>query len=267
MLIWGFLHNQTVRINDVKEEYHKYIKGLASTRGELMHSAMYSPLMVEGEVIGMFSIQAKEKNVFTESHRDLLQTLSSYLAIAIKNAKKSIQLADLNRQLKSKSEHDGLTGIPNRRLFDEVYDKLWIESLHHKSELSVLILDIDDFKGFNDTYGHLVGDEVIKSVAKVLADQKRTDHDFVARYGGDEFIAILPVCSKEEATDFAESLRQKLLMISKNLNIDINVTLSIGIATTIPKEVAAKKTLIYTADNQLYLSKANGKNQSSATKL
>ena len=267
MLVWGFLHNQTIKINDAEEEYQKYIKGLASTRGELMYSAMYSPLMVEGEVIGMFSIQAKEKNAFTESHKDLLQTLSAYLAIAIKNAKQSIRVAKLNKQLKSKSEHDGLTGIPNRRLFDEVYDKLWIESIHHKSELSVLILDIDNFKYFNDTFGHLVGDEVIKSVAKLLNDQKRSDHDFVARYGGDEFIAILPICSKEEAKKFADSLSKNIRTISNTLDIDVDVTLSIGIATTIPKEITAKKTLIYTADNQLYLSKANGKNQASATEL
>lgn len=264
-LVWGFLHNQTVRINDIEKEYKKYIKGLASTRGELMYSAMYSPLMVEGEVIGMFSIQTKDKNAYTETHKDLLKTLSAYLAIAIKNANKSKQVANLNKLLKIKSENDGLTGIPNRRLFDEVYNKLWIDSINTKSTLSVLIIDIDNFKDFNDTYGHLIGDEVVKSVAEILHMQIRNDTDFVARYGGDEFVAILPNTDMEDAVTFAEGLSKSLEEINTKLNIEIKVTLSIGIACTVPKEETDKQSLIYTSDNQLYLSKANGKNQVSAT--
>ena len=266
-MIWSFLNKKTLKINDIEKEYKKYIKGIAATRGELMHSAMYAPLMVEGEVIGVFSIQAKGKNAYTDVHKDLLQTLASYLAIAIKNATKTKQLAKLNKILKTKSEHDGLTGIPNRRLFDEKCNNLCTESLNHQREISVMIIDIDDFKDFNDQYGHLVGDEVVKSVAEILAKQKRNEHDFVARYGGDEFIAILPNTVKEDAVVFADAFRNSLLTVNKKLNIDTRVTVSIGIASTIPTEKESKKKLIYTADNQLYLSKANGKNQTSAVRF
>jgi len=252
-MVWSYLNKQTIKINDVEKEYKKYIKGIASTRGERMYSAMYAPLMVEGEVIGVFSIQAKEKNTYTEVHIDLLQTLASYLAIAIKNATKTKQLAKLNKMLKTKSEHDGLTGIPNRRLFDEIYEKCWNESLIQQSELSVMIIDIDNFKDFNDQYGHLIGDEVVKSVADILAKQKRSEEDFVARYGGDEFIAILPNSKREDAETFANSLRESLLVVNKNLDIDTEVTVSIGIASMVPSSEDSKQRLIYTADNQLYL--------------
>jgi len=99
-----------------------------------------------------------------------------------------------------------------------------------------MIIDIDDFKEFNYTYGHLVGDEVIESVTEILSNQKRTEDDFVARFGGDEFIAILPNSTKKDAIIFAEAFREGLLVVSKKLNIDIEVTVSIGIASSIPSE-------------------------------
>lgn len=231
-----------------------------------MHSAMYAPLLVEGEVIGVFSIQAKEKNAYSDTHKDLLKTMASYLAIAIKNAMKTIELDKLNKMLKTKSEHDGLTGIPNRRLFDDTYLTLWTHAIEHSEPLSVMIIDIDNFKDFNDQYGHLVGDQVVKSVASTLLDLKGGD-DFVARYGGDEFIALLPHRTKEEALAYADKLKEALLGVNKALKIDTVVTVSIGIATSIPSEDVLKEKLIYTADNQLYLSKANGKNQCSIIEL
>jgi len=264
--VWSFKNKKTLKINDVEKEYKRYIKGISSTRGDLMHSAMYAPLLVEGEVIGVFSIQAKEKNAYSDTHKDLLKTMASYLAIAIKNAMKTIELDKLNKMLKTKSEHDGLTGIPNRRLFDDTYLTLWTHAIEHSEPLSVMIIDIDNFKDFNDQYGHLVGDQVVKSVASTLLDLKGGD-DFVARYGGDEFIALLPHRTKEEALAYADKLKEALLGVNKALKIDTVVTVSIGIATSIPSEDVLKEKLIYTADNQLYLSKANGKNQCSIIEL
>jgi len=264
--VWSFKNKKTLKINDVEKEYKRYIKGISSTRGDLMHSAMYAPLLVEGEVIGVFSIQAKEKNAYSDTHKDLLKTMASYLAIAIKNAMKTIELDKLNKMLKTKSEHDGLTGIPNRRLFDDTYLTLWTHAIKHSEPLSVMIIDIDNFKDFNDQYGHLVGDQVVKSVASTLLDLKSGD-DFVARYGGDEFIALLPHRTKEEALAYADKLKEALLGVNKALKIDTVVTVSIGVATSIPSEDVLKEKLIYTADNQLYLSKANGKNQCSIIEL
>ncbi len=258
--VWSFLNKKAIKVNDVQKEYKKYIKALSSTRGELMHSAMYAPLMVEGEIIGVFSIQAKEKNMYSDTHQDLMQTLTSYLAIAIKNAMKTKQLDELNRKLKVLSEKDGLTGIANRRLFDDMYDQLWINAQTLKQPLVLMMIDIDNFKAFNDHYGHLTGDEVVKHVAQLLAQSGRDERDFVARYGGDEFVVLMPECRIGEAHEIASIMAKNIQSIHQELGINDPVTVSIGVAETIPSAHKAKDAFMSVADHQLYKSKTNGKN-------
>lgn len=252
--VWCYLNKQTVKINDIEKEYLKYIEGLAATRGDLMYSAMYAPLLVEGDVIGVFSIQTKEKNAYTDNDKDLLQTLASYLAIAIRNATKTVQLAELNQTLKNLSEQDGLTGIPNRRLYDEMYDKYWHKALSEKNVLTVLMIDVDNFKSYNDQYGHLVGDEVIKKVAKYLYQQKQPD-DFVARYGGDEFIMLLPMYTADDIKTYVERLKRGIDELNHEFEPNERVTLSIGMASCIPTDSMRKEDLVGQADKQLYYQK------------
>jgi diguanylate cyclase (GGDEF)-like protein len=217
---------------------------------------MYAPLMVEGEVIGVFSIQTRERNAYSENDKDLLQTLASYLAIAIKNATKTIQLAELNQTLKNLSEQDGLTGIPNRRLYDEMYDKIWANSINRNDRLTVLMIDVDDFKSFNDQYGHLVGDEVVKKVARYLFDQKKSNEDFVARYGGDEFIMLLPRYTEDEINQYVEEIKDGLNRLNDELKPNEKVTISIGMASAQPTSLMNKDKLVEKADRDLYIKKA-----------
>ena len=262
--VWSFLNKQTIKINDIEKEYKKYIKGLSATRGDLMHSAMYAPLMSEGEVIGVFSIQAKQKNAYTDTHKDLLQTLASYLAIAIKNAIKTKELAVLNDKFKGLSEQDGLTAIPNRRLFDVMFDRLWNEAIDNKLPLSLLMIDVDDFKKFNDNYGHLTGDDVVKKVACLLSTELRNESDFVARYGGDEFVMLLPNCDIEEADRFAFKVKEAVEHLNEELNNKLKLSISIGVSSTLPNATKTKDRFLSIADTQLYISKANGKNRATS---
>jgi diguanylate cyclase (GGDEF)-like protein len=259
--VWSFLNKQTLVINDFEKDYKKYLKGSSSVLGDPMRSAMYAPLISEGEVIGVFSIQTKEKNAYTDTHKDLLQTLASYLAIAIKNAIKSRELAILNEKLKAMAEQDGLTGIPNRRLFDTTYDRLWNEALENQEQISILMIDIDNFKDFNDHYGHLTGDEVIIKVANLLYDERRNKNDFVARYGGDEFVMLLPNCALDQASEFAYKIKQSITSLNTKLNTKAQIAISIGVATTTPNAKKSKERFISISDVQLYICKANGKNQ------
>lgn len=263
--VFSFVNRQTIKINDIEKEYQKYIEGFAATRGHLNYSAMYAPLMVEGEVIGVFSIQAKEKNAYSENDKDLIQTLASYLAIAIKNIMKTEELAKLNNKLKILSEKDGLTGVANRRLYDEMIPKLWDQAIDTNESLSMMIVDIDNFKDFNDHYGHMTGDEVIKKVASLLLDGRRNEEDFVARYGGDEFIMLLPNCNLDEANLLASKLQNELHSINESFNIKKDVTISIGISTTHPNLHKAIDNFVSLADLQLYASKESGKNKISST--
>ncbi|HKL47580.1 MAG TPA: GGDEF domain-containing protein, partial [Candidatus Izemoplasmatales bacterium] len=258
--VWSFLNRKTLCINDAENEYKKYIEDVASSRGELMNSVMYAPLMVEGEPLGILTIQNKEKNSYTPQDEVLLETLASYLAIAIKNAKRSKELAKLNSKLKSLSELDGLTGIPNRRLFDARFDQLWREMEVDNDCLSLIMLDIDYFKNFNDSYGHLMGDDVVVKVAKHLESLKRDENDFVARFGGDEFIILLPRCNEGKVMSYAERLKASLIDLNNDFDVNDQVTLSIGIAVTYPNQDKTKETFLETADHQLYISKENGKN-------
>ncbi len=264
--VWCYINKKTIRINDFESEYSDYIEDVGESDGDNMNSAMFTPLIVEDEVIGVFTVQAEKRNSYTESDEVLLFTLSSYLAIAIKNAAKSKELAKLNTILKIKSEVDGLTGIANRRLFDEKYNEMWEAAVNKKENLTIMMMDIDNFKDLNDQYGHLIGDEVLKSVGKLLESEKN-EYDFVARYGGDEFVAIFPCTTKSKFMEFDTKFREKLRNLNITLNIDSQINVSMGVALTIPSEADEAKNLIYSADEQLYSSKANGKKRTSIVTL
>ncbi len=119
------------------------------------------------------------------------------------------QLAELNAKLQRLSSLDGLTGIPNRRTFDEVLEIELKRAVRNKSPISLIMLDIDHFKLFNDTYGHLKGDDCLKEIAKVLQNSLKRPGDLVARYGGEEFACILPNTDREGAKSVAEKIRKK----------------------------------------------------------
>ncbi|MEL0632150.1 diguanylate cyclase [Pseudoalteromonas carrageenovora] len=159
---------------------------------------------------------------------------------------------------------DGLTEIPNRRYLDENLSREWRRSKRSGTPLSVLLLDIDHFKRYNDCYGHRAGDECLKNVAQVLAAQCERGGDFIARYGGEEFAAVLPGIGKAEAIEFANKLRNAVNSLDiehkASLNAD-HITISIGIATTESGKVYAEQTLLEEADLGLYAAKDEGRDR------
>ena len=117
------------------------------------------------------------------------------------------KLNELNHRLEKLSSLDGLTGIPNRRWFDLTYETEWKRALRMKTPLSVIMMDIDYFKLFNDTYGHAAGDKCLKQVAKALSSAAKRSMEFVARYGGEEFVAVLPGTDIKGGQIVAETMR------------------------------------------------------------
>jgi diguanylate cyclase (GGDEF)-like protein len=165
---------------------------------------------------------------------------------------------------------DGLTEIPNRRRFDEIVDLEWRRAQRDGQPITLMLMDIDYFKRFNDNYGHALGDECLRAVAGTLQTTLKRPADFVARYGGEEFAAVLPELNGKDAAVVAERLRdavQGLYIRHDNSHVSAYVTLSIGVATTIPSTSSSHQELIESADTMLYHAKNSGRNQIAIVEL
>ena len=174
------------------------------------------------------------------------------------------RLMEMVDELKKVSILDGLTGIANRRFFEEFSDREWKRAQRDKQPFTVVMIDLDCFKAYNDTYGHQRGDESLKAVAKILKDSMKRPSDLAARYGGEEFIVILPDTSKKGGYELAEKLRKKVLDLKlehKNNICGNEITVSVGVAMDIAEPGKKLYDLIDKADKALYEAKNSGRNQ------
>lgn len=173
------------------------------------------------------------------------------------------ELAAANKILERLSSLDGLTEIPNRRRFDEALKQEWQRAIRHSTAISLIMLDIDFFKLYNDSYGHQGGDDCLKKVAKCLDKAAQRETDIVARYGGEEFGVILPETGSKGAYEVAEALRarvEKENIPHKSSKVADHVTISVGVATWLPEKGSDPDLLLAAADEALYESKEKGRN-------
>ena len=159
---------------------------------------------------------------------------------------------------------DGLTNIPNRRRFDEVLSKEWRRAIRNaRHPISLIMMDIDFFKNYNDYYGHSAGDDCLKKVAGLLENLIARPADLVARYGGEEFVALLPETDIDGACHLARKIQESIDIISipheRSLIVD-HITLSLGVACAIPPVNLNQVVLIESADKMLYEAKSEGRN-------
>lgn len=167
-----------------------------------------------------------------------------------------------NAKLLAFSTTDALTGLRNRGYFEEIFPNYCVEAFRYRQPLSLMVLDIDHFKAFNDRYGHLVGDDCLRMVAECIASLVTRPEDIVARYGGEEFVVVLPDTAVEGARCVAERIRQRVaetpFQVSKET---IHLTVSIGISGRIPEAAEISQRLFEDADQALYAAKHSGRNQ------
>lgn len=159
---------------------------------------------------------------------------------------------------------DGLTNIPNRRLFDSQLKQEWSRAARHARPLSLMMIDVDYFKQFNDLYGHVAGDDCLRVIAGVISQCLKRSSDIVARYGGEEFVVLLAESEEAEALVVAEKIRKEVLALKiphAGSAVSEFLTASIGCCTMIPGPDQAPQTLIVAADQNLYQAKASGRNQ------
>lgn len=176
--------------------------------------------------------------------------------------KYAAELADVNKRLANMATKDGLTGLYNHHYIKERMNNEVQRAITFKRNLSVVMLDIDNFKQFNDTYGHLSGDRVLQDISNIISMKIRLI-DVPARYGGEEFIIIMPEINKEEAMETAENIRRNIAdhKFSHQDNPELsNITVSVGVCDCQDIKMSASE-LIHSADQALYQAKRNGKNQ------
>ena len=223
------------------------------------------PLQVGDEVLGVMDVETAQRDAFSEGDREVLRTLADQVAGAVRLAVAHDRLRVANRALQRLSMSDPLTRLPNRRRFEQVLEAEWRRAARTGTPLSVLVADLDSFKAFNDAHGHPAGDTCLRQVATALRAGLRRAGDFVARWGGEEFVAVLPGTPASDARRIAESLRRAIfdLAVPHGASpVSPVVTVTIGAAGGIPRaEDTAPTDLLLAADSALYEAKALGRNR------
>lgn len=211
------------------------------------------PLVHQGESIGALVLASTQRNSLGDEIVRMLQVAAGYGAISLVNAR-------LFARMEHMATRDGLTGLINHRSFQEQLAGALARSLRFDQALTLMLCDIDHFKQVNDTYGHPIGDEVLRRVSAVLTEASRTT-DVVARYGGEEFTVIMEATDREGAMIIAERIRRTMEAMSlETQNGTLQVTLSAGLAT-FPHDAEQQADLIKAADETLYLAKNQGRNR------
>lgn len=240
-------------------------------------SALFCPLMIDGQRIGLFTVQSYMKNFFTVLRLESIKAFASYASIAINNAIKSKRLFDeiqkskllqeelkhTNDRLMYLSEHDPLTGLPNRRRFDVMHTMIFAEAVRKQSDLALAIFDIDYFKQYNDLYGHGEGDHCLHRVGRVA--KKLSDKNiFIARIGGDEFVMLIQNHTKEEVVAICENLRKRIYDLGiehKGSTRQDVVTITMGVFVSKADDTKPVSYLMNQADQALYEAKDGGRNR------
>lgn len=205
-----------------------------------------------------------ELTVLSQKFNEMASTIDhEYALLEERVAERTQDLEQANRKLAALSMTDGLTGIPNRRRFDDALAAEWQRAARAGQPLALIMLDVDFFKNYNDHYGHQEGDICLRKVARVLQSHARRASDLAARYGGEEFVMLAPDTDADSALKLAESVRQALEALAlPHLQSPLGcVTCSIGVAVLEPDENQTPEMFIRMADKAMYRAKAQGRNQ------
>jgi len=210
------------------------------------------PLVLRGEVIGVLSVQASQQNAYDANQIRLVETIAQQTSIAMDNAK-------LFEKMQEMAITDSLTGLYNRRYFYMILDNEFERAKRYQTPLSLAMIDIDHFKTVNDEFGHLVGDDVLRSMSEICMKLLRqTDNMF--RYGGEEFMIILPGTKQEEAFNVAERIRSTIeKAVIKTKKGSVKITVSVGVSEY-GENYSEPSEFIESADRTMYEAKKAGRN-------
>lgn len=242
---------------DEKRRVATTVSGLPP-KGNEVAAAIYVPLKFGRDVIGVLSVQTSRPNAYSQEDVELLETCALYLAVRIHDAGEAVA----KRAFEDLAAVDGLCGVANRRAFDEGLRRRWEGCALDQAPLSMLLVDVDFFKAFNDRYGHVAGDACLQQVAHALEACLDAPGALLARYGGEEFAAVIPDCDAATAIALSEHMRTAIETLGiphQGSSLGI-VSISVGSATLVPGSGELTE-LLQNADRALYSAKGGGRNR------
>lgn len=258
----GWQQDSWQSVNDWVERMHPddrdYVVDfcVSQSRAGVDHEADYRALTQNGDYVWIRDV------VHVVRKDGEVEALVGFMFDISERKKTEEHLIRLQKQLEEYSFQDGLTGIANRRMFDTVLEREWSNAQRTGLPLSLLILDIDYFKQYNDHYGHIQGDECLRRVAQTLSLAANRPRDFIARIGGEEFVWLLPETDAESARLVARKclhlIRQQQIAHASS-SVSAWVTLSLGVGTTLARQDASSLAFVEQVDKLLYRAKHNGR--------
>lgn len=222
------------------------------------HEADYRALTINGEYIWIRDVVHVVRKPDGE-----VDSLVGFMFDISERKKQEQELETLKKQLEEYSYQDGLTGIANRRFFEDSYQREWLNAQREQQPLTLILLDIDYFKQYNDHNGHLLGDACLKQIAQILKKSVSRPRDLVARFGGEEFVLILPDTTQASAIEVVERILQSIRtadICHSTSPLDQRLSVSLGVKTIIPTQKNDKMAFLKEVDQNLYLAKERGRN-------
>ena len=241
-------------VEDARIDFRFDAEKMLSEDSRPIRSVISAPLIVGDKTLGILRVDSPLEHHFATDDLRFLRTIADLTSIAIENAQ-------LYKRIEDMAIRDGLTGLYLRRYMLPRLDEEIKREIRRGKTLAFMMIDLDFFKKYNDTFGHVAGDIVLQTISTLLQEHFNQPGDLVCRYGGEEFCVLLPDCSKEKALKIAEDLRQKIegyeIILRRQKT---HVTTSIGVAV-FPTDAHAREELIIKADEALYAAKQKGRNQ------
>ncbi len=231
---------------------------VAQSKAGVDHEADYRALTKDGDYVWIRDVVHVVRNAKGE-----VESLVGFMFDISERKKTEEKLITLQKELEALSFKDSLTGVANRRMFDSIMEVEWVNARRNNQPLSLIMIDIDYFKQYNDQYGHIQGDNCLKSVGQVLNLSASRARDFFARFGGEEFVLVLPETDAKSAIKVAERCRNLIFkqQIPHEKSLVSHVlTISLGVGTIIPSHKDEPIGFIEEVDKRLYLAKEKGRN-------
>lgn len=261
----GWAPSSWVSVNDWAERMHpddqKWVVDfcVSQSKSGTDHEADYRALTKDGNYVWIRDVVhvARDENGEVEA-------LIGFMFDISERKETEQKLLDLQKELEELSFKDGLTGVSNRRMLDSVLEQEWVRARREQQPLSLLLIDIDFFKQFNDFYGHMQGDDCLIKVAQVLSEVATRSRDFFARFGGEEFVMVLPETDAEAAQKIAQRCQQfifKQQIPHADSAVSQILTISIGSGTLIPSHKDELRDFVDRIDRALYQAKQAGRNR------